>query len=514
MTKQEMVTVVRPGMLRILREHGWYGVYNEDSGVLWKDGNWLVFGLALNEESKQEKGFVRICGVTQQPEVVHGKWGGWFVERDGFVIKIGSVPTAVIPIIKSATECTEKQVQEFESFLQEIEEAASMDYGQALSCRYGMRVYEIPCQKQRFVKSDRKLRDTLMLEIADGISGIKGGYYQVINVCDGKINFVRVNLDEEQRNLVVVDMQNYVIDASGLQTLLGSKYARVVELQRYQSSVSVDGFGRLSEYDIDKIPKEFLDYGLTEKQLMMLGYGIKKCVNVIPLLDRKAEYTVNVIDAMNAPVVGLDNLVGKGFDQRTLEGLTYTISRQYNLQPYLQEGLDREYLDIMISDFEQELRERCGSTFDGAKIMFSYGREGECLEDFVRFRGEQEGLHNTAEIMLSNGICAKDEVKLPWRYLDNKKELFAYFALEGYSVGGKSWSAMLTGIFENATYLKFDLRLGFMIVTRYGNFGRDDNGVILYFDDGTARWRTVSVNEKVVGYGDDSAIALIAERYG
>lgn len=510
MTKQQMTRVILPVLSKSLLAMGWFCVVNRQSGWYWKNGCVLRVGLSNEETGNMKYGCLERLESCYTPEGVHGKAHGWFIEKDNFVVAVGTFTESMAAALVSEVNVEDNKA--LAQFFVKIEKVANSTSEELFSERIGyVTEYSVEIH-QKFSVCDKKVKDTMMFCIVKDIQTLRRGVYRIVDVSKECVTAIGVMIDDSSE-IIVVHKQPTVLPWDIFNKLVTAGLIKCVELVNEERKTPVKRLSRISDLPTASIPENFLNYGLTSGQLYSVSRGIAEFANITPLLNKGISATEELIQALKLPIYGVENLINRTIPADVIRVLIPLISGGLNFGRFIQDVVDADYLTMQLNDFEDEwsnVKEHYELNQRDAilgKIMFSYGKLPENTDDlqaqFIKFRGEQDGLVSVATEILENGVFDGEQWSLPWRAVKNRTDVYKYLSFPDLILpDGSAWNEKLRVLIDEIQYLCFDTVLGFSVLTRLGRIGRDQNSVIAYYSDDKPRWRGVYINGKAYCYGD------------
>lgn len=523
MTKYKMQELIVPKIARLLSDYDWKFVRNAETGILYKDGYVLQLGCGVQNllTERLDDGCVYAVSLNFDASTVNGKVNGWFIEKNGYVVANGIVSSGAENALVE-DDVAEKDAQELQFLLNRINCVTEKSDAALTDDCFGFDNVLIPETVYKFTITDSKLRDTMMFAVLKDGYSIPKNIYRVVVVDGDVLECIAVSLDSNGE-LLVASGRRLRFPVDEYKQGAGKGDVRVVASSKVNQTVEKRMFVK-TDFSYYSVPEELLDLQLTRKHLLNVQKGIKVCANVTPLLcgyDTVSDY---FLEALTIPVYGICDLCDKKIEADCMDLIGQVLKSQYSLARFYQS--DAEYLKMLLNDFETDcaaMKPEYGIVPEDEalyKIMMSYGRavteDKPVHEQFLEFRGEQEGLLSVATEIAQMGNFTGEFYSMSWREVsaENKKKLFKYFALKDLAISeGISWADILAGIFEQIQYLKFYPDLGFIISTIFSDFGRDDNSVIAYYDNKKPRWRGIRINEKSFWYGDESVTGILTNSF-
>lgn len=487
-------------LLTILKNDGWVSVFNTQSGIYYKNGYVLVYGdtheLRPDCVSMQNI-FSRFLG--------EGLLGAsdWFIEHDGFIIEQGSITPRLLDACNIGE--SDPRYKDWLKQINKIKDAVRFSKSQELQHRMTMMLVTTQGNVCKYVTHDGPVRDTLIFRFTRDIKNYKEGQiFKVVNVVDGKIQIrnVQENVSEVDRPTVLLDPGDYR-NFEQSRTIIGVEpLITIGKVQKLSLAHVYDG-------PVAEIPKEFFSFNVRDRKI--LRKAVASCMNVTPLLTQNITITEELLEALANTKEDMRVLFSTSVDEESSRVVAQLIHARLNIGRFIQGDVDADYLQLQLHDFDYEFeafsREQ---KFDSSQInlvreMYSYGVldiEDDVFKQYVRFKGKQLGLLDTANTLISDGLITKTNVFMRWNTLQNKNEMYTFFSAPNLKVDGLLWSDWLSKIMNNGLYLAYDTKAGFILQVGSVWLGRDYNSLVFFDTALNPVWRAVKVNETFIQYGD------------
>lgn len=505
------MTEVIPGMTKLLMEMEWLPVRCKSSGILFKNGFVLVIGGNEPQPNTQsESDCIANVAVNFNASMIHGKLNGYFIEKNGYVVSIGSITNTAASAFTSAA--TFKAKQELKYLLNRINGVPDMAETALDSNCSGYAEVSMQKNVTRFVAVNKKLSETMKFAVISDKLNLPSGCYGVVSLDNGVIGCVRVTVDDHG-TLLLLDGIRRDVDVDQLRDWKKRGDVQIVDGIRKNITVREKVFTK-THFSHYGLPSSLHKFGLKRVELESMVSAVRMCANITPLLRGYDEVSEAFSKSLCVPILGLEKICMIKAESETMDLLAGVIQQQLNVNDFYTN--DRELLSMRLQDFDNLWNDvkngLCISADEEwqARIMLSYNYQLQenIHEQFLIFRGKQFGLEPLAQRLLQDGNYYDKVYMIGFECLsvEEKQLLFEYFSYAELSIAGYAWSDLLSSVFDQAQYLRFDPQLGFLINTAYANFGRDDNSIVAYYNEGLPRWRGLSISGENISYGDDKLI--------
>ena len=490
----------------------WIPVTSKKSGCLWKNGCVLTMGSYYDKSDFEVGCLVSVKHSFKESDI--GMRNGWMVEKDGYIIGADNFQTNILTALNESDYAQQASVIQL---IEQLNSFAEMSYTETLDKRMNHQTKYVKKAANVLSESDKQLRDTALFKCVREISTLKRGYYRIISANDTIVHFV--NLLQKEDGEVEITAEPYALKSDIFQKLFKLKVFCVADFIPMQINAPVDVVCKISEYPSFRIPDIFYDLGLDNEQLGVLSYAAASAVNVIPLLNKQTRVSYEFINALKRPCKGLAKLYNAAITKESESAVAQVVMAGLNLNNFVTtSNFDREMLLMQLEDFNAEYQyflDDLGAQVynsDQAKQMYSYrllGKEAyESAEGFLKFDCEYYGMSDLAEQLIGNGIVESEVYKMSLCNVTDTQKLYAYFAIPGAEYcKGIYWNDLLKCLLDEAQYVAWSAALGLHIYTRFGRIGRDDNGIILYYNEDTPRFRSVTIetndNRQTFFYGEE-----------
>lgn len=497
-------------LLKILKNDGWISVFNEQSGIYYNNGYVLVYG----DSHDTQPDCVSMQNVFSRfiKEDLLGA-SDWFIEHDGFLLAQGNIT----PRLLEAQQIGESDPR-YKDWLKQItmiRDVVNFSRNQELQHRMIMGFITTNGNVCKYVAHNGPVRDTMIFKftrdvpvceqggvIGDVSSYKEGQLFRVVNVVDNKIQIKEVSDDEQGGRVCLLGPREFKeLEEAGDITAM-EPLITVGKVQR-RSLVPV------YEGQVADIPKELYKFRISDRQ--QLGKAIARCMNITALLVTSITMTDELLEALASTNEDVSVLFSTNIDEKSSKVIAQLVRAKLNINRFIQGAVDADYLQLQMHDFDYEFDAFVREVkFDNAYIglireMYSWGIqdvENNVFAQYIKFKGNQLGLINTSEYLLSDGLYTPTSVFIRWSTLKDRSELYAFFAATGLEIAGVLWSELLSRIMNNGLYLAYDMKGGFII--QIGNYwlGRDYNSLVFYDAALNPVWRALKINETYIQYGD------------
>lgn len=530
MTKAQLKSVVIPKMSEQLQKLGWYPVRNKKSGCLFKNGCILTFGSEYLTETKYEIGCVPDVkhNYTESDTVTRN---GWMIEKDGYLLAMDSIPASVVKAL-STEQYFEDQV--ILSLLKRINRYADMSYTELVNIRMNRQLVESIGTANILQEYNGQLRDTMMIRCCEDSDKLESGYYKIVAADDNSMTFVK--LEQKEDYTLMLKGEKIRLATSEIVSLFKGGVAKVAAFAAARVPVYKELVAKVTSYECKKIPNEFYNLGLSNRQLELLGYAVSKVANVIPLLGKSTSCSYEFADVLAMTRCDLGRLLDNTVSVDSESLITNILVSGLNLNRFISDEksvIDSEMVKMMLYDFERDFEDfRISSVLNYAamdvqstedekyaKIIYSYGEAESSfykgIDGYADFYGKRNGITDIITTIKDNGVRDKTGYHILIDSLERSK-IFAFFAIPGAMVNDAvCWNDLLQKFINEAQYVEWSAENGLMLKTIYGNLGRDDNGVIFFYSNGRPRLRSITLKdskdgyEKTFFYGEDLLLSNI-----
>lgn len=479
--------------------------------MFWKNGCILVAGIP-NINKDLDKDAVYNVKRFYKAEDLHGSSLGWYMEKDGYVVHLGQFTNGVMTALEGGGN--KRNQADLQEWLGSINRVAALTeaelFGQQAA--YGD-VEETEFQKQ-LVSVNSSLKNTLMFRLDVPLGDIQAGSFgRIIDVKkDGTANFVLIDTDKETGELFVTNKEPYSVPWKALRQLESTGILTPVEVMPVQVPVTRRRLVPLASGKTGSIPDEFYLFGLNKEQLKTLSEAIYMGVNVTPLLNKNITASADFVQSLHGPLIDYSEFSQSRFTAEESNTLCFFLQNGLSVRDILPTLCDPEYTKLVLNDLESNWADYANDKVltsieqNLLRVLFTnqVSIHDSVREEYIRFVGRQYGIEQVAQKLWDYGNIDGDTVRIPWRMVNERKEIFAFLSCPDADMGSLiQWNELLPGIFENALYFEFSPQYGFALILKDWILCRDQNSVILCNNKYETKWRILRINEKSIGYGDE-----------
>lgn len=508
-TRQEKLIGV---MRKLLEPLGWARAGHYFSEALVKNGVYFyVIPTTQNYHSNTVEGNV----VGSLRPMLHGKFDGWYLTKDGFLIGQGTFKRSLTRFYEEDFCGKEgedaKQFAEALDFLTRLSDVEVLQY----KCREFINKQnqkKLTAVKASTIGKIVSFSSNLVFSLNSKISAeeVLGMYkreiYRVLRVGEEEVQVAPYFPDLTAWD----ESQSVAVDASIFIQLWNNHLLEAIVIQESVEESDVEYKLLSSGIGGANLGKEFDDLNLSREQEAIIAGVMAEGYNFTPLLENRLSVAeMTIIAKLIRSGVDCSCLCGQQFSLEHLEFLQTLARNKLPLKLFLNtkenvslmsrrfDGMS-EMVDGNITMYDPKTRMLVKQAiFEQRPFEHLKNEEDSVLKKQLRDE-KYKRFHYLAEILLERGIESGITIRIPWISLteDEKTEILKHFRSFGAMCGERNFDDFLEEHRERFSHLFFMSNRQFYLGTELLLIGSDYNSVMVTDMNLKVLWRVVLVNEK------------------